>query len=43
MQILGEAYMSVKKDDGTETEESEYVRVETQNSRKRDSQRGQPS
>lgn len=43
MQILGEAYMGVKKDaDQLEgaAEESEYVRVETKNSRKRDSQRG---
>ena len=43
LQILGEAYMSVRKDtDSIEgaNEESEYVRVETKNSRKRDSQRG---
>ncbi|KAF8885216.1 X-domain of DnaJ-containing-domain-containing protein [Infundibulicybe gibba] len=33
LQILGEAYMSVKKDGG---EESEYVRVETKNSRARE-------
>jgi len=42
MQILGEAYMSVKKDaDQIEgaSEESEYVRVDTKSSRKRDSQR----
>ena len=44
MQILGEAYMGVKKDadqiEGTAPgEESEYVRVETKSSRKRDSQR----
>lgn len=42
LQILGEAYMSVKKDtDSIEgaNEESEYVRVETKNSRKRESQR----
>ncbi|GJE93563.1 DnaJ-domain-containing protein [Phanerochaete sordida] len=42
MQILGEAYMGVKKDaDQIEgaPEESEYVRVETKSSRKRDSQR----
>ena len=39
MQILGEAYMSVKKDDEQETAESEYVKVETKNSRRRDSQR----
>lgn len=39
MQILGEAYMSVRKDDEQETAESEYVKVETKNSRRRDSQR----
>ena len=42
LQILGEAYMGVKKDaDQIEgaPEESEYVRVETKSSRKRDSQR----
>jgi hypothetical protein len=43
MQLLGEAYMGVKKDadqtDGAAGEESEYVRVETKSSRKRDSQR----
>ena len=42
MQILGEAYMGVKKDaDQIESarEESEYVRVETKSSRQRDSQR----
>ncbi|EKM51214.1 uncharacterized protein PHACADRAFT_263235 [Phanerochaete carnosa HHB-10118-sp] len=42
MQILGEAFMSVKKDaDQVEgaSEENEYVRVETKSSRKRDSQR----
>lgn len=41
LQILGEAYMSVRKDtDAIEgaNEESEYVRVETKSSRKRDSQ-----
>lgn len=41
LQILGEAYMAVKKDNEEgPSEESEYVRVETKNSRKRDSQRG---
>ena len=43
MQILGEAYMGVRKEsemiEGA-SEESEYVRVETKNSRKRDSQKG---
>ncbi|KAF7792272.1 hypothetical protein EIP86_003308 [Pleurotus ostreatoroseus] len=39
LQILGEAYMSVKKDDEQEAAESEYVKVETKNSRRRDSQR----
>lgn len=42
MQILGEAFMNVKKDaDQVEaaSEENEYVRVETKTSRKRDSQR----
>lgn len=41
LQILGEAYMSVKKagENGAPiSEESEYVRVETKNSRQRDSQ-----
>ncbi len=37
LQILGEAYMSVRKDEEEAQEESEYVRVETNNSRKRDS------
>ena len=43
LQILGEAYMAVKKDpDQIEgaNEESEYVKVETKSSRKRDSQGG---
>jgi len=41
LQILGDAYMSVKKEDeqAPTSEESEYVRVETKNSRQRDSQR----
>jgi len=40
LQILGEAYMSVKKDPQDQTgEESEYVKVETKSSRQRDSQR----
>ncbi|KAI0739604.1 DnaJ-domain-containing protein [Daedaleopsis nitida] len=37
LQHLGDAYMSVRKDDEEAQEESEYVRVETKNSRKRDS------
>ncbi|KAI0808149.1 DnaJ-domain-containing protein [Fomes fomentarius] len=37
LQHLGEAYMSVRKDEDEAQEESEYVRVETKNSRKRDS------
>ncbi|THH31683.1 hypothetical protein EUX98_g2491 [Antrodiella citrinella] len=42
MQILGEAYMAVKKDDDTtRIEESEYVKVDTKNSRQRESQRTQ--
>lgn len=43
LQILGDAYMAVQKDGeqggGAITEESEYVKVETKNSRQRDSQR----
>ncbi|KAH8105294.1 DnaJ-domain-containing protein [Cristinia sonorae] len=40
LQILGEAYMSVHKDDdAARNEESEYVKVDTKNSRQRDSQR----
>ncbi|GBE85685.1 DnaJ-domain-containing protein [Sparassis latifolia] len=38
--ILGEAYMAVKKDHEEGREESEYVKVETKNSRQRDAQRG---
>ncbi|KAI0776912.1 DnaJ-domain-containing protein [Trametes elegans] len=38
LQILGEAYMSVRKEEDEQREESEYVRVETSSSRKRDSQ-----
>lgn len=36
LQILGEAFMSVKKDDPAHPEESEYVKVETKNSRARE-------
>lgn len=46
LQILGEAYMAVKKEDDPNApiiEESEYVRVETKNSRQRDSHNGQAS
>lgn len=39
LQILGEAYMAVKKDGEETREESEYVKIETKNSRQRDSQR----
>ncbi|KAI0076667.1 DnaJ-domain-containing protein [Panus rudis PR-1116 ss-1] len=39
LQILGEAYMSVKKDEEGASPESEYVKIETKNSRQRDSQR----
>ncbi|KAI0699491.1 DnaJ-domain-containing protein [Cerioporus squamosus] len=42
LQILGDAYMSVRKDEDEAQEESEYVRVETNNSRKRDSFRPPP-
>ncbi|OCH87992.1 DnaJ-domain-containing protein [Obba rivulosa] len=41
LQILGEAYMAVKKDGEETREESEYVKIETKNSRQRDSQRVQ--
>ncbi|TBU27100.1 DnaJ-domain-containing protein [Dichomitus squalens] len=43
LQILGEAYMSVVKDEDVTHEESEYVRVETKSSRKRDSYRPTPA
>ncbi|KAI0667387.1 DnaJ-domain-containing protein [Trametes maxima] len=42
LQILGEAYMSVRKEEEERREESEYVRIETANSRRRDSYRGTP-
>lgn len=41
LQILGEAYMAVKKDDEPR-DESEYVRIETKESRQRESERGKP-
>ena len=43
LQILGEAYMSVRKDEDETQEENEYVRIETKNSRKRDSFRPPPT
>lgn len=42
LQILGEAYMAVKKDDESR-DESEYVRIETKESRQRESERGKPT
>ncbi|KAI0631642.1 X-domain of DnaJ-containing-domain-containing protein [Trametes polyzona] len=42
LQILGEAYLSVRKEEDERREESEYVRVETASSRKRDSYRAPP-
>ncbi|KAH9939664.1 DnaJ-domain-containing protein [Epithele typhae] len=39
LQILGDAYMGVRKESEEVQEESEYVRVETKNSRQRDSYR----
>ena len=42
LQILGEAYMAVQKDgEAIHNEDSEYVKVDTKNSRQRDSQRTQ--
>ena len=35
LQMLGEAYMSVKKDDVGKSEDSDYVKVETKQSRAR--------
>ena len=43
LQILGDAYLSVKKDDEPGSEDREYVKIETKNSRQRDSQRGYAS
>ncbi|KAH7886609.1 DnaJ-domain-containing protein [Phlebopus sp. FC_14] len=40
LQILGEAYVAVKKDPEHAPDESEYVRVDTKSSRERDRQRG---
>lgn len=40
LQIIGEAYMTVKKEsDNNAPDESEYVRVDTRTSRERDRQR----
>lgn len=39
LQILGEAYMAVRKEQDEAKEESEYVKVETKNSRQREQQR----
>ncbi|KAF8152371.1 X-domain of DnaJ-containing-domain-containing protein [Crassisporium funariophilum] len=36
MQMLGEAYMNVKKDDAGAKEDSEYVKIDTKHSRARD-------
>jgi hypothetical protein len=36
MQILGEAYMAVRKDDDERREENEYVKIETKTSKARD-------
>jgi len=36
LQMLGEAYMSVKKDDAGKSEDSDYVKVEMRQSRARD-------
>ncbi|KAI0654329.1 DnaJ-domain-containing protein [Cubamyces menziesii] len=43
LQILGDAYMSVRKEEDERREESEYVRIETSGSRKRDSYRAAPT
>ncbi len=39
LQLLGEAYLSVRKEEDERREENEYVRVETSSSRKRESYR----
>ena len=39
LQILGEAYMAVRKDQDEAKEDSEYVKVETKSSRQREQQR----
>lgn len=45
LQILGDAYMAVRKDGSNDSnkDDSEYVRVETTTSRQRDAQRQQQS
>ena len=43
LQILGEAYMGVRKDADEAQEEREYVRIETASSRRRDSFRPAPA
>jgi len=40
LQVLGEAFVAVKKDTDSHPDESEYVRVETKSSRERDRSRG---
>ena len=37
LQMLGEEYMNVKKDDNGKSEDSDYVKVETKHSRTRNS------
>jgi hypothetical protein len=37
LQMLGEAFMNVKKDDTGKSEDSDYVKVETKHSRARSS------
>lgn len=37
LQMLGEAFMNVKKDDAGKSEDSDYVKVETKQSRARNS------
>jgi hypothetical protein len=39
LQMLGEAFMAVRKEEEVRKEESEYVKIETKNSRGRDQQR----
>jgi len=41
LQMLGEAYMSVRKEDEERKDENDYVRVETKSSRSREQQRMQ--
>jgi hypothetical protein len=37
LQMLGEAYMNVKKDDAGKPDDNDYVKIETKQSRARDS------